>query len=220
MDSKQGPSWIVSACLLIGAVAVAYLIYSLAAENRDLKARIAEMQQAPPVDGLQAGDSLADVPVISLDGTESALPQLVEGGGVLVFLTTTCPYCKQTLPIWADLADAYAAQGVPFAGVSFHDATATSSYVETEGLNWPLWVLTSAEDAPKVRVPNVPFTALVDAEGRVTHAWLGILSDEAQQTLRSALDERFADRSRLLSGSSDRDPGCCPIPTPDTGVGL
>lgn len=217
MNNKGSTSWLSSALLLMCAVAVAYLIYALASENRDLKAQIAQMQQGAPADGLQAGDSLADVPLTSLSGDVSTLSGLVDGGGVVVFLTTTCPYCKQTLPVWERLAERYAAAGVPFAAVSFHDRAATEAYAAAESVGFPLWVLDTPEDAAAVRVPSVPFTAIVGPEGAVVRAWLGPITPDAEELLVAALEDELAASSRFLSGSSDRDPRCCEEASPGTG---
>lgn len=219
MPDNPKSSWLSSAFLLVGALLVAYLIYALAAENRELKATIAELQQGPPADGLQVGESLSDVALESLEGSTGSLAGLAPEGGVVVFLTTTCPYCKQTLPTWSDLAARYAERGVPFAGVSFHDRADTAAYAEAESIPFPLWVLSDFEEAPAVRVPSVPFTALVGPDGRVLRAWLGPIDAEAEQVLIAALDAELAESGRFLSGSSDRDPGCCQDHAPGTGAG-
>ena len=127
------------------------------------------------------------MPVALAAGAESAeLSALYEDGGVVVFLTTTCPYCLETLPSWASLARDLGAAGVPFHGVSFHSADLTEEYVREHDIDWPVWVLPDASVASQVRVASVPFTVLVGPGAVVRQVWLGTLQPEDLRQLRDA----------------------------------
>ena len=140
---RHMPEWVNSALFLTLAVGTAYVMWALVSENRELKSDIAQLRaQSSSTLGpsLQAGDTLPAVLLTDLAGRPSALSNIVPRGGVIAFLTTTCPFCKETLPAWERLAEAYAASGVPFVGVSLDDAERTRSYVTEMGVAWPLWL--------------------------------------------------------------------------------
>lgn len=211
--------WISNVLFLVMMVAVAYVMYGLIQENRMLKARLAELQTSPAADGLAAGSPLPDVALLAADGRrESTLATLLPEGGVIAFLTTTCPYCEQTLPTWSQLAARYEARGVPFLGVAFDEPTATDAYARAHGLQWPLWV-PAPGSAGLAEISRVPYTVLVGGDGTVLETWLGVLPASGADRILTALDEELEGAGSLLSGSSVRDPGDSPVPVPGTGTG-
>ena len=219
MKSLKLFPWISNALFLAGAAAVAYLIIGLAAENRDLKAQLAQERASPLADSLAPGDAIPAVAVSALDGSAMPLPEMLEHGGVVVYLTTTCPYCRQTLPTWDGLAERYEQLGVPFVGVSLHDAESTRAYVTETGIDWPMGVLDAASSVdPKVR--KVPFTVLVGSQGVVDRVWLGPLVEEDVEILQAALEGELADSHRVFPGSPAQDPDCCEAAAPGTGATL
>jgi thiol-disulfide isomerase/thioredoxin len=188
MTSDQSRStWIYNAALLLVAAGAIYVVFSLARENRELKAQL-RAQQASPLDlSVAADESIPDVAMLSLTGQRARLPQIVAGGGVIAFLTTTCPYCRETLPTWVELASAYEAVGVPFVGVSLHDAALTAAYVNEHDIEFPMWVAENPLAAGDLRVASVPFTVLVKDGAIVEEVWLGPLGPAAVDRVMAAL---------------------------------
>lgn len=215
-QDSRFPSWISNAFVLVLTGVVAYVMYALVMENRELRAQLAAFGTTS-VDDLAPGDPLPRLGLRSLEGTEASLPGLAGGGGVVAFLTTTCPFCEQTLPAWRTVAEASARRGVPFVGVSFHELEPTRAYVTERGITWPLWVADGAASADTARVHSVPFTVLIDSAGGVVRAWQGPLAPADVDALIAALDGEISEAS-LIPGSPANDPGCCEAPVPGTGT--
>ena len=163
------PEWGGSALLLALGIGVAYVMGALVSENRELKSEIAQLRAQSSILGaaMQPGDELPRVALTDLDERPALLPDLVPHGGVIAFLTTTCPSCKETLPAWGEVARAYGASGVPFVGVSLDDAAPTRAYALEMGVTWPLWVPEEPLAASaELKVPLVPLTVLVGCAQR------------------------------------------------------
>ena len=158
----------------------------LAAENRELNGQIADLRaqrnSLQETTALQIsfveGDTIPDTPVVGPAGETATLSELVSRGGVIAFLTTTCPYCKEMLPVWAQLSEQYAACGVPFVGVMLDTAEATAQYVTEQSVEFPLWALVETATAD-LKVAIVPYTMLVEPSGVVRDTWPGLLAGTA-----------------------------------------
>lgn len=218
MTKSRGSSWLSSGVLIVAAVAVAWVIFSLAKENRELKAQLRQQQASPLELSMAAGESVPEVEMLDLAGNRATLRSLVERGGVLAFLTTTCPYCRQTLPDWNALAERYRSRGVPFVGVSLHDAALTASYVQEQGIDWPMWVVADPWAVSELRVASVPFTVLVEPGATVEQVWLGPLAETDIGRLEEALESDLATAGEV-SRLPDTDPDCCSAPAPGAGSG-
>ena len=192
MEDRQTASWASNALLLVFAGVVALVIWNLAAENRELKGRLEALAGPPLANMLQADDLVPSVELVSAGGRRAHLDELLGSGGVIAFLTTTCPFCEQTRPLWADLSARYAERDVPFLGVSFDSRAETAAYAEANDVDWPLWTVADPEDIPELKVSSVPFTVLVTPGGRIERVWLGVLEDADVAALRGALDQQLA----------------------------
>ncbi len=194
------PDWAGSAMFLILAVGVTYVVWALANENRALEAEIARLRSQSSILGasMQPGDELPPVSLTNLAGRSAVLSDLAPGGGVIAFLTTTCPFCRQTLPAWNRLAAAYTASGVPFIGVSLDGAEPTRAYVAETGVAWQAWV---SEDpltaSAELKVPLVPLTVLVGQNNVVERVWSGALEYDGVQLV---YDSRKETTERLNVG--------------------
>ena len=67
---------------------------------------------------LVIGDRIPDFTVTMNDGSTVSGEQLREGVSCIVFFTTLCPDCQQTLPHVQKIYDEYLSQGVKFALIS------------------------------------------------------------------------------------------------------
>lgn len=100
---------------------------------------------------------------------------------VLFYLTSTCPFCRATLPSWQDIAarlDATQAsrrrvQVVAVTTDSFHVAT---RYSLTNGLAFPLLPLPTWKFKSLYRAFSVPQTLVSDADGRIVFVRHGVIN--------------------------------------------
>ena len=108
---------------------------------------------------LTVGDRIPDFTVEVSDGTTLTGAMLREGVSLIMFFTTECPDCQETLPVVRTLYDEYADQGVKFALISREQSEdSISSYWLSQGFTMPY----SAQSARAVyelfarsRVPRV-----------------------------------------------------------------
>jgi peroxiredoxin len=143
---------------------------------------------------LHDGSYVPPVRVALLNGDSVTLGELGEGTRrqVLFFFTTTCPYCRATVPVWRDLADSLARAGarVQVLGVSLDSAAATRSYQAAQRLTFPVVLLPSRRYAVLYKALAVPQTVVLDAEGRVRYGTIGPLRRSAvlDSVYHAALD--------------------------------
>lgn len=99
---------------------------------------------------------------------------------LLFFLTTTCPFCRASLPAWKELtAEARAAGNVTVLGVVLDSAHLAEPYADEHALPFPLAVLEDQRYRRLFRVTRVPLTMVVDERGRVLIGRLGELTSRA-----------------------------------------
>ena len=111
---------------------------------------------------LGVGDIIPDFTVTMNDGSQVTGALLREGVSVIVFFTTQCGDCRETLPHIQQLYDEYALKGVRFALISREDTQSNiSAYWEGNLFTMPY----SAQEDRKVyelfaktRVPRVYLT--------------------------------------------------------------
>lgn len=217
MSERQRTSWAFNALLLVAVGVVGFVMYGLVEENRELKARIAQLQATPVAGSLVAGAELPEARVMAPGSEAADLREVVGEGGVVAFLTTTCPYCRATLPTWSRLAEQASASGHVFVAVSLDSPEATRAYVEETGIEFPVLVPATTADAAAIDVVTVPYTVVVGPDQTIRDGWLGQLSDTSAASIATALDD--LENGRLLSGSPDEDPDWGEAPAPGTGAG-
>ncbi len=69
-------------------------------------------------EGLKAGDILPDFEVVMNDGSVVSDDGLRGNVSVVMFFHTTCPDCREVLPIMQEIQDEYLSKGIIFALVS------------------------------------------------------------------------------------------------------
>ena len=115
----------------------------------------------------------------STDG-EVAVVRLTEPGEptLLLMLSTECPYCEQTLPMWReilDAADRAGRQGIRTMVLSTSPPTDTLQYLEANGLGVSSTLLIGREELAALGASGVPTTALVRPADRTFRRWTGVL---------------------------------------------
>ena len=110
---------------------------------------------------LAAGDRIPDFAVTMNDGTTVTGAQLREGVCCIVFFTTLCPDCQQTLPHLQRIYDEYQPQGVKFALISREEgAESVRNYWDSKGYTMPysaqtdrrIYELFAASRVPRVYI--------------------------------------------------------------------
>lgn len=125
----------------------------------------------------------------------SGRPQALEQwrGRVLVvnYWATWCIPCREEMPAFSKLHDRYAPRGVQFVGIAADDADKVRAFARETPVSYPL--LVGGQDAiqPTRALGNaplaVPFTVVLDREGKLRAAVLGRVREEALAELLGRL---------------------------------
>lgn len=99
---------------------------------------------------------------------------------VLAVLTTTCPYCLASLDAWKAIAAALdSIPGASMVGLSLDSADVTARYAREHQLPFPVIRFPDERTRRLYRAGAVPQTLVLDGEGRVLLARLGLLQPGA-----------------------------------------
>ena len=137
-----------------------------------------------------AGLFVASYPAATLDGKPVTLGALGQRQ-VLIFLRTTCPYCRASTPAFNALAERLATDSkLAVYGVALDSAHTARVYAAEHGLRFPV----IAELAPRLvglyRVSSVPLILVLNEQGRMTYARLGVLDSAAVDSVVTAAEAR------------------------------
>ncbi len=125
---------------LLGLAAAAVLVVVLALKVRELNERYARLYER--IRYPYAGMWVPTFRAATLAGDSVTIGETPEGRRqVLFFFTTTCPYCKSTLPAWKELTatlDTLSAPQVEVYGVSLDSVGATREYAVEHELPYPV----------------------------------------------------------------------------------
>lgn len=98
---------------------------------------------------------------------------------VLLVFTTTCGFCRQTLPAWHYLADTLRASGdAEVIGISLDSILPPTDSLRRMGFTFPVIELADPRLRALYRAKSVPTTVVVGEQGRVLHARMGALTTE------------------------------------------
>lgn len=184
--------------LLVACIILCVLVLLLTRENRAIKARYAELLLSPPgrTDLLQVGDTLAPIalieqPGLSPHGSSSRYDFAAPHQRTLVLvLSTSCPHCETTIPVWNQILREVASPAVRIIGLQL-DADSPQR-LQPASATFEVRGIADARGTWAASLPLIPATLLVSPTGVVEHAWFGELSPAQQDELRDALIEASA----------------------------
>jgi peroxiredoxin len=137
---------------------------------------------------LSVGDMIPDFTVAVSDGTSLTGAQLRDGVSCIVFFTTICPDCRETLPHVQRLYDEYADKGVRFAIISREDGyESVSTYWMEQGFTMPYSAQsdrTVYELFARTRVPRV----YICRHGEIKQIFTDQPSNPSYEALKAALE--------------------------------
>lgn len=130
---------------------------------------------------LHAGSVVPAFRAATLDGDSVTIGEAPgpDTRQVLFVLTTTCPYCKATLPVWARIADSLNRlpnHAIQVIAISLDSVEATRRYVAENGLAYPVVTFPTPKLKRLYRAGTIPETVVLDKDGRVLHARTGLLT--------------------------------------------
>ena len=102
---------------------------------------------------------------------------------LIMVLHSDCVFCQQSVPFYRRLLESNTADTQMVVAAS-PDDDAMINYLEAEDINPDTLVFVEPEMVP---VPGTPTLLLVDDQGLITHAWVGLLSDDREAEVIDAL---------------------------------
>jgi peroxiredoxin len=163
---------LVFASIGIAAAAGTYLVRqnrTLAEQNRLLARRAVEPRPGLFVPAAQAA---------TLDGDSVILGQVGQGQ-LLFFFNHTCPYCRASVPAWNTIAQRLDGEAIPLYGVALDSASVAEAYAAEQGLRFPVIAKPEPRLVALYRVSGVPLVLLLNQDGRMAYARLGVLESPA-----------------------------------------
>lgn len=119
----------------------------------------------------------------TLEGQAATIGEVPgEGRQVLLMYTTTCPYCRSSIPAWKQIkaaADTMTSMRTAVYGVSLDSADVTRKYIAQHGLPYPTVRFPDEKVAGMYRAGTVPVTLVLDERGRAIYSRTGELKDPA-----------------------------------------
>jgi len=181
------------------------LVVVLALQNRALGRKQSDLvlRTASPHPGL----FVPTASLRSLDGEHVTIGEPRPGGQQILFVfTTTCQYCLASLPAWESIATRARSTrpGVEVYGVSLDSVDATRQYVATHSLSYPTVLFPPGKLPSLYRTRNVPLTMIIDADGRVAYARVGMLSEQTVVDSVLAAMTQLSQESASIERTSDR----------------
>jgi len=127
-----------------------------------------------------AGYVVPTMHVGALNGDSIVVGELADtlARQVVYVFTTTCPYCRATLPIWGLVFDSLArlpSSNVQVVAVSLDSAAATSAYAAEHQLRYPIAFFPDWKSPRFFRAHAVPQTLVLSRFGVVLYSHVGLL---------------------------------------------
>jgi peroxiredoxin len=146
----------------------------LARQNKELKGG----PTAAPQESLKVGDYFSLSGIVPLD-RNGRLDSTSVRQMIFVF-TTRCPFCKETLPFWKEIAHRVVkAQDVSLIGICLDEVVLTKAYVEEQQVTFPVFVAIDKESlVRRNKLHGVPQTIVRTTGGRVEKVWKGRLTEQ------------------------------------------
>ncbi|HET9701918.1 MAG TPA: TlpA disulfide reductase family protein [Burkholderiales bacterium] len=173
--------------LVVAAVAVSGVIgflvsRSLEEGDRKAPATAAPAQKPPAAAPDEGGAALLAAAWPDLNGVNQPLSQWKGKVLVVNFWATWCEPCKKEIPEFVKVQAKFLDKGVVFVGIALDEKDKVAAMSRELGINYPVLIAPlSAIDVSKAagnRMSALPFTAILDRDGRVVLGKLGGL-DEA-----------------------------------------
>jgi len=156
------------------AVTILVAVFALAG-GIAFKVFLSRMQQS----------AAAPLPAFSLPDLSGKQHSFSEWEGkirVINFWATWCPPCRKEIPGFIALQQEYAAKGVVIIGIAIDDGEAVADYLKETKINYPVLMGTDDGIALARQLGNgvdaVPFTVIVDRQGKIIHRQPGEFSKE------------------------------------------
>lgn len=161
-----------------------YALYQQMHQNPADQSAEVDLKPAPPE--IRPEFALSD-----LDGKSRNIREW-DGKVLLInFWATWCPPCQREIPAFIELQEKYTERGLQIVGVAIDERGAVQDFANTMGINYP--ILAGEQEAIDVakqygnRFGALPYSAIVDRQGRIVSIQQGELTQEAVEKIIAPL---------------------------------
>ena len=127
-----------------------------------------------------------------LDGKERAISKWDGEVVLLNFWASWCPPCRREIPAFIDAQEEFGDEGLQIVGVAIDNRQAVVDFIDPMGVNYP--ILLGGEEGIGLaeaygnRMGTLPYTVLIDRDGRIVERWRQELSfDDVAKAIRPLL---------------------------------
>ncbi len=168
------------AFLHVALVVLAIQVVVLSGQNRELK----ERKVPARAEQLRMGDTLF---LHHLQPVQTGIHLDTTSPRQMIFImTTTCPFCRETVPVWKELYTK-AKLHMPVFAISLDSKDSTIAYVERNSISFPVFVSLDAATFKKMnKIVGVPQTVITQGNGKVEKIWNGRLNEEKMEEAAAA----------------------------------
>ena len=96
---------------------------------------------------------------------------------VINFWATWCPPCRKEMPLFIEMQDQFAANGVQFIGIAIDDFELVQDFHDVYGINFPTLIgnmeAVALANTLGNRFDSLPFTAIIDRQGNNRYVQAG-----------------------------------------------
>ena len=135
--------------------------------------------KAPPPPPELMGAAAPDFALPDLAGEQRTLADWSGKVVVLNFWATWCAPCREEMPMLVEIGDEYRGKGVEVVGVAVDDRDKIAEFVDEFRVNFPIvygeLAALKLSQTYGNRIGALPYTAIIDRQGRIVHMHAGIL---------------------------------------------
>lgn len=151
--------------------------------------RTGQHQSSPPGDPVQVAGALQrlfQAPLTDLDGRPQSLPANTGKLLVVNFWASWCPPCRAEMPAFSRIQQKFADKKVQFIGIALDDAEPVKAFLRSTPVNYP--ILLAQPSLLELTMPlgnkaqGLPFSLIVDGQGRIAATRLGQWSEADLET--------------------------------------
>jgi peroxiredoxin len=166
-----------------------FLVLALSWQNRGLKEEIGRVRDLATK--IHPGFHVPFFSARDIHGKEAVIGSPDSGRSqILFFLKTDCDFCYSSLPKWERIFQHASAHGHQALGIALDSLKPSLRFAEAQGIPFPLIPLPEKRIPLVFRVPGVPFTLVVDDQGRVTYSEIGVPTNTSIDSIVSILNSR------------------------------
>lgn len=156
------------------------LVVVMALQARSLRSRYDDLRKR--VTEPHAGIFVPTFDAVTLEGNKVRIGRTSLGGRQVLFIfTTTCPFCRASIPYWKQIAASVdtVSEDVEVYGIAVDSISRAPRYVLEHRLPFPVLGFPERKLSHLYRASWVPLTMVLDSDGRVVYARRGVIESSA-----------------------------------------